>query len=106
MSDDNQAIRLNPKDADAYNNRGIVRKKLGDKQGAVEDDTQAIRLNPKDALAYYNQGNTRGELGDKPGALADLQQAAKLAQQQGNTDLYRKIQELIKANFLLPPSRP
>ncbi len=104
-ADYTQAIRLNPNYAKAYNNRGAARYQLGDKPGAVEDFTQAIRLNPKDADAYYNRGLTRYELGDKQGALADLQQAAKLAQQQGNTDLYQKIQEQIKANSL-PLSRP
>ncbi|GBF79916.1 tetratricopeptide repeat protein [Aphanothece sacrum] len=36
--------------ADAYNNRGIAKKTLGDKQGAIADYNQAAQL-------YSQQGN-------------------------------------------------
>ena len=34
-----EAIRLNPEDAAAYNNRGIIKKKRGDLDGAIADYT-------------------------------------------------------------------
>ena len=74
----NEAIRLNPNNAEAYGNRGNVRNDLGDKQGAIDDYNQVIRINPNDAYAYNNRGNVRDDLGDKQGAIDDFNQAIKI----------------------------
>ena len=74
----NEAIRLNPNLAEAYNNRGIVRDELGDKPGAIDDYNLAIKFNPNLAQAYNNRGVVRKELGDKPGAIDDFNQAIKI----------------------------
>ncbi len=71
-------IKINPNSADAYNNRGLARSDLGDKQGAIADYNQAITLDPKNALAYNNRGVVRSDLGDKQGAIADYNQAITL----------------------------
>jgi tetratricopeptide (TPR) repeat protein len=42
--DYDQAIRIDPKFAIAYNNRGSARYELGDKQGAITDFKQAATL--------------------------------------------------------------
>ncbi|MDJ0504026.1 MAG: tetratricopeptide repeat protein [Nostocales cyanobacterium LE14-WE12] len=73
----NEAIRLNPNLAEAYNNRGIVRDELGDKPGAIDDYNLAIKFNPNLAQAYNNRGVVRKELGDKPGAIDDYNLAIK-----------------------------
>ncbi|MBD0314344.1 MAG: tetratricopeptide repeat protein, partial [Microcoleus sp. T3-bin5] len=39
--DFNEAIRLNPKDAEAYNGRGAVRYDQGDIEGAIADYNEA-----------------------------------------------------------------
>ena len=36
------------------------------------------------------------ELGEREEGITDIKQAAKLAQQQGNINLYQQIQEIIK----------
>jgi tetratricopeptide (TPR) repeat protein len=46
IDDYNPAIKINPNDANAYYNRGIVRYELGDKQGAIDDYIQGIKINP------------------------------------------------------------
>ncbi len=74
----NQAIKINPNYAEAYNNRGNVRNDLGDKQAAIDDYNQAIKINPNDALAYNNRGLVREDLGDKQGAIDDYNQAIKM----------------------------
>ena len=52
----NNAIKLKPDDALAYNNRGAAYAELGQYQRAIEDYNEAIRLRPEDALAYNNRG--------------------------------------------------
>jgi S1-C subfamily serine protease len=99
IADYDQAIRLNPKLAPAYNNRGWLRDELGDKQGAIADYDQAIRLDPKFAVAYGNRGFIRKALGDRQGAIADLQKAATLYKSQGNEKSYQNtLRRLQKIN--------
>ncbi|MGD9722980.1 MAG: tetratricopeptide repeat protein [Pirellulales bacterium] len=53
-----EAIRLNPRDAQAYVFRGRAyhcRDQAGDLNAAIEDFSAAIQLNPKDPEAYYSR---------------------------------------------------
>ncbi|MBD2279605.1 serine protease [Aphanizomenon flos-aquae] len=86
----NKAIELSPRAA-FYNNRGIVRDDLGDKQGAIDDYNLAIKINPNDADAYYNRGNVRDDLGDKQGAIDDYNQAIKINPNNANAYYNRGI---------------
>jgi tetratricopeptide (TPR) repeat protein len=80
LSDYNYAIVLDPKFAQAYNNRAILKKdKLNDFQGALADYDQAISLNPKDATAYSNRGILKSDkLNDLQGSLKDHNQAIEI----------------------------
>ena len=44
IEDFTQAIRLDPRDASAYKNRGVLRANLGDRQGTLKDLREAARL--------------------------------------------------------------
>jgi tetratricopeptide (TPR) repeat protein len=46
IADYNEAIRLNPKDAEAHFYRGLARPRKGDKPGGETDLAEAQRLNP------------------------------------------------------------
>lgn len=48
----NEALRLDPQHARAYNKRGIAYDGPGEHQRAIEDYNEAIRLDPQDAQAY------------------------------------------------------
>lgn len=96
ITDYNQALRINPKLATAYTSRGVAKSDLGDKQGAIADFNQALKINPNFAPTYTVRGITRFQLGDKKGAIADLQKAANLNLEQGKTDDYQQLLELIK----------
>jgi tetratricopeptide (TPR) repeat protein len=73
-----EAIRLKPDYADAYNNRGIARRAGGDLAGALKDYDEAIRLKPDYALAYNNRGIARRAGGDLAGAETDFAEAHRL----------------------------
>ncbi|MBX9256677.1 serine protease [Desmonostoc muscorum CCALA 125] len=96
IADFTTALRINPNLAPPYASRAIARFDLGDKKGAITDFNQALRLNPNFAPAYTGRGIARYQLGDKQGAIADLQKAANLNLEQGKTDDYQQLLELIK----------
>ena len=55
------AIRLDPRNSDAYRARAAVYVVKGDYSRAFADCDEAIRLNPKNSDAYYWRGYARGE---------------------------------------------
>jgi tetratricopeptide (TPR) repeat protein len=71
LKDYNQAIAQNPKDADAYVNRGIAQDELGQHQAAIADYTKALELKPDRILAYYNRANAYHQLKENEKAIAD-----------------------------------
>ncbi len=66
-------------------------------QGAIADCSQALSRNPNNANVYYNRGLAHYSIGDMQKAGTDFQQAASLAKQQGNTDLYQKAYNRLRA---------
>ncbi|MEI6429500.1 MAG: tetratricopeptide repeat protein, partial [Pseudanabaena sp. ELA607] len=96
ISDYNEAIRLKPDYAEAYNNRGNAKLALGDKQGAINDFNQAIRIKPDLAEVYLNRGLAKSDLGMIQSALEDLQEARRLSQRNGDTTLHEKVLKEIR----------
>ena len=78
IEDYDEAIRINPKDAVAYFNRGNAYHSLNKKKRAIEDYDQAIRLNPEYADAYHNRGTTYYDLGQYNRAIEDYDQTIRL----------------------------
>jgi tetratricopeptide (TPR) repeat protein len=52
-----QATRLIPDFGEAWNNEGIVLRKLGRYDAAIKSHQNAIAINPHDSFAYRNLGN-------------------------------------------------
>jgi tetratricopeptide (TPR) repeat protein len=73
-----QAIRLDPNLARAYNGKGIALGNLKRYEEALAAYEQAIRLDPTDPLAYYNKGIALHNLKRYEEALAALEQAIRL----------------------------
>ncbi len=73
-----EAIRLAPKFADAYHNRGRAYQSIRDYDKAIPDYTEAIRLNPKYADAYWGRAGCYMMQGEKAKAEADFAQSKKL----------------------------
>jgi len=73
-----QAIRLDPKNADAYNGKGTALHDLKQYQEALIAFEQAIRLDPNFAIAYRNKGITYYNLKRYEEALIAFDQAIRL----------------------------
>lgn len=76
--DYNQAIHINPNDAEAYLNRGIAHSDLGNCQGAIQDYNQALNISPNYAAAYYNRGIAHFGLEDKQTEIEDYTKALEI----------------------------
>jgi tetratricopeptide (TPR) repeat protein len=78
LGDLNEALRLDPKLALAYSNRGIVWAYKQEYDKAVADHSEAIRLDPKYALAYNNRGTAWWDKQEYDKAVADYSEAIRL----------------------------
>jgi tetratricopeptide (TPR) repeat protein len=86
FADYSQLIVLNPKNVDAYLQRGKVRQALKDIEGAISDYKAALKIEPqnkmlKDALAYVEERQDPiafrdRKIQDNPKDIAALQQRA------------------------------
>ncbi len=72
------AIRMNPKSAEAYFERGTVYDKLEKWSDAVQDYTDAIERNKKYTEAYFNRGSDLQEMKLYHDALNDYTHVVKL----------------------------
>jgi Flp pilus assembly protein TadD len=73
-----EAIRLDPKRADACFGRALGRENKGEFDEAIADYDEAIRLDPKAAEAHYGRGLAHEKKGEKAKADEDFAQAKKL----------------------------
>ncbi len=74
-----KALEINPRYAEAYNNRGIAYAKgKGQYEKALSDFLKAIEINPVNADIYDNRGITYERLGDKEKACSDWKKACQL----------------------------
>ena len=112
----NQAIQLNPDNADFYYQRGSILGQLGDKTAAIRDFDSAILRNPQHSWAYLRRAGMSFYLGfdsrvtDDRGvrlrttnyqarnasAMLDLQTAKDLFARQGDSQGYQIADNLIE----------
>jgi tetratricopeptide (TPR) repeat protein len=78
IQDFDQAIKLNPKEAETFVNRGGSYDKKGQYDRAIQDFDQAIKLNPSYASAFMNRGIAYRKKGQHDRAIQDYDQAIKL----------------------------
>lgn len=78
IADSSAAIRLDPKDANAYNGRGLSWRSKGAYQQALADLNEASRLDPALAWAYNNRGCVWRDVREYARALADFEHATRL----------------------------
>jgi tetratricopeptide (TPR) repeat protein len=83
-------IKLNPKDAIAYHNRGEAYALKGDVDRAISDYNKAIELSPNYAPAYNSRGRAYTSKGDYVHAVADVTKAGELAPQKASAPVVQK----------------
>ena len=57
LLDSEYAIKKNPEDYSAYNNRAVVKYDFNDKKGALKDINKALKINPYYYIAYLNKAD-------------------------------------------------
>lgn len=119
IADASKAITLNPKNAAAFNVRGLVKSSLGtkDRAEAVADFDKAIEIDPKFIKPYFNRGSSKSDQGDYNGAIADFTKVLEFepnnipALENRSSAFFRKYQggaslegidDLVKLSKLLP----
>ena len=78
IEDYTKAIELNPNDANAYNERGVLHYAIDKYPEAIADYTKAIEINPKYVFAYFNRGLIYQDLKKYEEAIADYTKAIEL----------------------------
>ncbi|WP_461255163.1 tetratricopeptide repeat protein [Treponema sp. R80B11-R83G3] len=78
ISEFDQAIRLSPNYAVAYNDRGNAYYVKKDYDRAIADYNEAVRLDPNYAYPYYNRGNAYYDKNDYDRAIADYNESIRL----------------------------
>ncbi|MGH6841998.1 MAG: sodium:proton antiporter NhaD, partial [Methylocella sp.] len=73
-----EAVRLDPKPAPSYFDRGEIHQAKGNFDQAIADFGQATARDPKFAAAYNNRGLAFSAKGDLDKALADFDEAVRL----------------------------
>jgi tetratricopeptide (TPR) repeat protein len=84
IEDFTEAIRLDPKLADAYLNRGVAFEKKKEYDKAIKDYTEVIRLSPKDGDAYFNRGVAYEKKEEYDKAIEDYTEAIRLDPKDSN----------------------
>jgi tetratricopeptide (TPR) repeat protein len=79
LDDYDEALKLDPANAQALNERGVIWLLKGNFDHAINDLTDAIRLNANSADTFYNRGCAYLQRVDARSALADFDQAIKLS---------------------------
>jgi tetratricopeptide (TPR) repeat protein len=51
-----KALEINPRDAKAWNNKGLAYADMNKYNEAIQCYDKALEINPRDAEAWYNKG--------------------------------------------------
>jgi tetratricopeptide (TPR) repeat protein len=83
-----EALRLDPKLTRAWSARGVTRRRIGDRDGALEDFHEAVRRDPNDARSRLQCGELHAERGEYHQAVDAFTAALRL--ETDNAEAYRQ----------------
>lgn len=89
LADYDRVIALEPRIAEAHNNRGLILHRLERPAEALASCDQAIALSPGMSDAHVNRGNALSALGHRDDALAAYDQALALSPDRAEAQLGR-----------------
>ncbi len=72
------ALEIDPKDVDAYSNRGSVYREKGQYDQAISDLNKALEISPNFGMAYYQRGRVYYSKGDYNKSWSDIKRAEDL----------------------------
>ncbi|HEX9138802.1 MAG TPA: tetratricopeptide repeat protein, partial [Steroidobacteraceae bacterium] len=99
IADFDQAITLDPSDADSYHQRGLARWNERQADLAMADFDQALKIKSGDIPTLLDRGTLRLESGDKGGARADFTALAALAPNDASIGLRIAARYMNAADF-------
>ena len=99
VADYTEAIRLDPKYAEAYRRRGDAWCWKDDHDKAIDDYREAIRLDPKNASAFSGRGGSYYAKGDLDHAIADCTESIRLNPNLGFGFYYRGAARFMKGDY-------
>lgn len=73
-----KAIRINPKNAKAYNKMGVVYDSIGNPDKAIEMFEKAANIDPSNSKTYYYMGHEYDKKGNNNKAVWCFKQSARL----------------------------
>jgi len=79
LDDCNAAIKLDPKSAEIFDSRGLVRLRMGENDKAIADYNESLRLRPKSPWSLYGRGVGRLRKGQTSDGQADIAAATALS---------------------------
>lgn len=74
----NKIIEVEPRNADAYSDRGVSKFHLKDLKGALDDMNLAVNLEPENPYRYASRAYIRERNGDIEGAITDYRKSIEL----------------------------
>lgn len=77
LKDIQEALAIDPNDANANVLMALVADKSGDKRRAIDFYTYALKANPNDSSAYNNRGVIYADMGQQNLAMADYNEAIR-----------------------------
>jgi len=72
-------ITINPRNADAFYSRAIVKAELHTWKSALRDYDAALEIDPEDHRALINRGSLKADHNDHQGAMADYDKVIQFA---------------------------
>ena len=80
-----QALRINPEDANIWNNLGFSYGRSGQTEKQIEAYKQALRINPEDASTWYNLGVIYSDKGQTVKEIEAYKQALRINPEDAST---------------------
>lgn len=94
-----RSIMIDPRDPDAFFNRGYARLSRGFYKEAIDDFDQAIRLSPEEALTFFFRGKAYMQLNNNRAAINDFTKTISLNPRHSSSYFERAKTRIIIKEF-------